>query len=424
MKRYIDILKKCGIETYALTLEKSETVEVFYVKKNLDMRRIRNTEEVRISVYKDVEEDGRKLRGTSTVVFGVSVPDDEIEEKIKAAEYSAGFALNPAYSLHKGEVSKEVTDKSNLMDFSLKDIAEKFVSAAYSADCDREAFINSYELFVAETHKRIVTSEGTDVSYVSRKVNGEFVAQCKEPQDVETYMDFEYGSMALSEMKALVESTLLVTKDRAKATGMPEAGKYDVIISGRYVPTITSFYLERANAALIYPGYSNYKVGDKVQGEEIQGDTLDIMLGVTTPFSDEGIRMIERPLLEEGVLKTIHGSERFCDYLKVPQVSEYEKVILPAGKMSLEDMKNRPCLHVVNFSDFQMDALDGHFAGEIRLAYLYDGKGNVKCVTGGSINGSFLTAQKDIYLSKETQELAYYVGPVAMLIKEVSVAGE
>ena len=71
-----------------------------------------------------------------------------------------------------------------------------------------------------------------------------------------------------------------------------------------------------------------------------------------------------------------------------------------------------------------MDAMDGHFAGEMRLAYLYDGNGNVEAVTGGSINGNFLSAQKDILLSKETMKLYSYEGPKAMLIKDVAVAGE
>ena len=79
---------------------------------------------------------------------------------------------------------------------------------------------------------------------------------------------------------------------------------------------------------------------------------------------------------------------------------------------------------MVNFSDFQMDGLDGHFAGEIRLAYYYDGNGNVECVTGGSVNGSIFDAQGELTFSKETQKLSRFEGPKACMFKNVSVAGE
>lgn len=134
--------------------------------------------------------------------------------------------------------------------------------------------------------------------------------------------------------------------------------------------------------------------------------------------------MIERPLLENGVLKTIHGDQRFTYYLGVEQIGTYNKVSLPAGTVSFADMKKKPALHVVNFSDFQMDPMDGHFKGEIRLAYLTDENGNVECVTGGSINGSIFEAQKQFAFSKEIENLAEYVGPKAVFLKDVQVAGE
>ena len=53
----------------------------------------------------------------------------------------------------------------------------------------------------------------------------------------------------------------------------------------------------------------------------------------------------------------------------------------------MEELKTGPYLHVVRFSDFQMDSFSGHFSGEIRLAYWCDGE-NVIPVTGGAVNGS------------------------------------
>ena len=88
----------------------------------------------------------------------------------------------------------------------------------------------------------------------------------------------------------------------------------------------------------------------------------------------------------------------------------------------MEEMKKTPYLHVVNFSDFQMDEMSGNFGGEIRLAYLFDGE-KVTPVTGGSINGMIVKAQKNFVFSKETQESMDFSGPFAVSMEDVAVAG-
>lgn len=424
MKRYIDIMDKCGIKVYAVTCTEKEIDELFFIKKKLDMKRIEKTAEISMSVYKDMEIDGKKLRGRADIIASASMSDEELIEKIKSADFAAQFVKNPFFKLPAREVSSEVVMESDLNGLSLSEIADKFTEAVYAMDTDSEAFINNLELFVEEAKVHIINSEGTDVSYVKRGVKGEFVAQCKAPQDVETYQNFDFDSLALQDIKELISRTLTMTKDRAKATKMPKAGTYDVIISDKYIPEIISFYPTRAHASLIFPGYSDYKIGDNVQGENVSGELLNITFTPSVPFNGEGIKMIERPLLENGVLKTIHGDQRFTYYLGVEQIGTYNKVSLPAGTVSFADMKKKPALHVVNFSDFQMDPMDGHFKGEIRLAYLTDENGNVECVTGGSINGSIFEAQKQFAFSKEIENLAEYVGPKAVFLKDVQVAGE
>lgn len=98
-------------------------------------------------------------------------------------------------------------------------------------------------------------------------------------------------------------------------------------------------------------------------------------------------------------------------------------MVVNNGTLGLEQMKSGRVLHVVSFSDFNMNSMSGHFAGEIRLAYLYD-NGKVSLVTGGSINGSLIEAQGSMVFSKERYESSLYSGPYAVLIKEIPVSGE
>jgi hypothetical protein len=69
-----------------------------------------------------------------------------------------------------------------------------------------------------------------------------------------------------------------------------------------------------------------------------------------------------------------------------------------------------------------MDIMTGHFGGEIRLAFLYDGE-KVTPVTGGSVNGSILAVQANMLFSKERYQNDEYEGPYAVRIEGVDVAG-
>lgn len=419
MERYINLLKKAGVELYRITKRKNSSVELFFIKKKLDMRRMKEVEKYHIDMF--IDKDGKRAVGTVDFFAGMS--DEEILKLIEEAKYSALFALNKFYELAKKTVSDTVVLESTLNNGTLSEVADKFVEAAYSVDNDKEAFINSLELFVKEDYVRIISSYGTDVSYVKRSVTGEYVAQCKEPQDVETYQGFDFDSLALDDMKALMKETLMITKDRAKATEMPKNGNTDIVISGKYMKTLMEFFVKKAYASYVYQKYSEYEVGKRVQGDEIKGDILNVKFVPDVPFNDEGIEMKERDFINDGTLMLLHGGERFSYYMGVEHVGAYEGVRIPKGTIEMEKMFERPCLHVVNFSDFQVDALSGNFGGEIRLAYYYDGKGNVTPVTGGSINGIMFDAQKDMHFSKEMQELANYSGPQAVLLKDIPVAG-
>nr|MCR5684517.1 hypothetical protein [Lachnospiraceae bacterium] len=155
----------------------------------------------------------------------------------------------------------------------------------------------------------------------------------------------------------------------------------------------------------------------------ITGDFLSITLVPSVPFSDEGTPMIERRLLDRGVLKTYYGNVRFSRYIGTEPTGYYRSIRVDAGSTSVEEMKKQPYLQVVNFSDFQMDDFTGHFGGEIRLAFLFDGE-KVTPVTGGSVNGSIIDTQASMLLSKETQVEDGYEGPLAVCFDNIPVAGE
>ena len=173
---------------------------------------------------------------------------------------------------------------------------------------------------------------------------------------------------------------------------------------------------------MVYARYSTWQRGETVQGETA-GEGVELTLRATAPYSAEGIPMADLPLLHGGRLLAYHGPNRFCRYLEVQPTGSYEKMSCANGSLPFAQLKQGPCLWAVDFSDFQMDAMSGHFGGEIRLAYLIE-DGKVTPVTGGSVNGSILEAQKDLAFSTERYLTARYDGPYALRLRGVSVAGQ
>ena len=95
---------------------------------------------------------------------------------------------------------------------------------------------------------------------------------------------------------------------------------------------------------------------------------------------------------------------------------------MTGGTESEADIRTGDYLEVVEFSDFQCDAITGDIAGEIRLAYLHrDGK--VTPVSGGSVSGSMAEMAKTFRFSKELRQYDNLLIPSVTRLKNVTVTG-
>lgn len=416
-------LEKLGIGAWILTDVTEETAELFFVKKQLDTRRIKDTHKYKVTVYRDETQGETKLRGCTDTEILSSDTAEEIEKKLTDAYFAAQFAYNPYYDLPDAVQAPLVEKTGALAEVPLAESAGKMIEALFAPDNRPDAFLNSAEIFVIRNLTAIRTSEGTDVSYTSAKVKGEYVVQCLEPEDVEMYHSFAYDECDAEALTKQVAESLDFVVDRAKAQKILKSGKYDLILCGEQLAEVLTYYGQRSHAQMLVSHYSTWKPGDAVQGETVTGEKLDLTFCATRPYNDEGIPMKDMSLIREGKLENIHGSTQFCRYLGVAPTGTYSKLRCEnAGTESFADMKKKPCLWAVTFSDFQMDAMSGHFGGEIRLAYLIDGEKAVP-VTGGSINGSILESQADLAFSTDRFTASNYEGPYAVKMKDISVAG-
>lgn len=419
INRIIDMLDLEGIEKFLINKTEKESSELFFIRKDLDTRRKKHITDYNVTVFRDVEKDGNKFLGSARISVYSTMTDPEIREKLKSAYFAAQFAANPYYELVQGD---GIAREDNTVPESTEEAVNVMAKALFSVDTHEDAFINSAEFFAENEHNRIVNSNGIDVSYNKFTIKGEFVTQCALEEDVELYYHFEYDKVNEKALAEKAEEGINAARDRSSAKRCLKSGNYNVILSGENVAEIFNYYSERSDASYIYAKYSDYKVGDTVQGENVSGEKLDLTLEATVPYSSEGIKMSDLKLIEDGVLMAVHGTSRFSQYLGTQPTGAYSKIKLDAGTQTLEEMKKTPYLHVIKFSDFQMDAFTGHFGGEIRLAYLFDGT-SVSKVTGGSVNGIITNAHKNFVFSKERYSDSRYDGPFAVRIENAAVAG-
>ena len=416
-------LARCGISMWRINETVEETAELFFVRKELDTRRTKDVRKYEVTVFRDVDGQpgGEPTRGSTSVKLISAMDDGQIDEELRGAYYAAQFASNPYFELTDPTTAPMIEKTGELAGAPLAQSAGKMARALFAPDRHEDAFINSAELFVSRSAQRILSSEGTDVAYTDAKVSGEFVVQCKQPEDVEIHNDFEYGELDEQALSDKVAEALTFVRDRARAQRILKSGRYDLVLSGNAVVEMLSYYVDRSSAFMVYGHYSTWQNGDDAQGEA-DGERLSLTLQATQPYSAEGIPMADLPLLDSGKLLAYHGPNRFCRYLGVKPTGSYEKVSCANGTVPFEELKKGPCLWAVTFSDFQLDVMSGHFGGEIRLAYLIE-DGKVTPVTGGSVNGSILEAQKDLTFSTQRYVTAKYDGPYAMRLKDVSIAG-
>ena len=96
-------LRELDIPVYDISLEEERSAELFFIRKTLDMRRIKSAVRCSVTVYRDFEADGKKYRGRSVTQIFEGMGLDEIKARLKSALFAAQFVKNPFYELYPGK---------------------------------------------------------------------------------------------------------------------------------------------------------------------------------------------------------------------------------------------------------------------------------------------------------------------------------
>lgn len=428
-----NILQKENIDGYKIIEKKISSEEAFFVKKELDMSRSKDVHHFKVTVYKDFEENGVKYRGSSTFNVEPTMSKAEIKRTVKNGIFAADFVKNEYYELPQIKSEKIENIESKFSQNKLSDWMPKLVEALYKNDNEEKGGINSSEIFLNKNYNRIITSYGVDSSYESYDGSIEFITTWKETkaaEEIELYKMLTFSDYDPDYIADSVKEMLFLAEERAKAKETVKSGKYKLILRGNPVKEVLSYYVNRTNAYNIYNKISTLKLGKSVQGSEVKGDLINLTLDpniknsiYSAPIDKDGLPLSKQEVIKDGKLKLYHGDIRSSYYLKTKPTGEIRNFVIDGGSKNIDDMKSEPYLELVAFSDFQMDSTTGDFGGEIRLGWYFDGEKTIP-VTGGSVNANISDIHDNIFLSKEMQNENGFIGPKAIEMHNVTVAGK
>lgn len=418
------------ISGFKIVEENIEANELFFVRKGLDMDRAKKVQHFKVTVYKNFQEAEVKYTGSSTTEIHPAMNEEEIKRAIAEASFAAGFVKNEYYPLPKPSDIKLQLLESGFSNNPLSYYMPLLTDAVYKADIYEKGGINSTEVFLNKIRTRIINSEGIDVSFESHAGEIEFITDWKEQSDeIELYKDIRFSEPDFEGITTEVEVMINMAKERASASNTPILNDLPVLLTGEPVKEFFAYYYDQASAQYAYNNLSTAKVGENIQGSEAKGDLVSISLNpflenstASAPVDRDGLALSEVNLYNEGILLRYFGDVRHSYYLNCEPTGLIQNFVVKSGSAAQEELRKQPHLELKDFSSFELDTLTGNFAGEIRLGWYFDGVNRVS-VAGGSISGNVNEVQKEMYFSKELQQINNFKGPKTIKLSGVSISG-
>jgi PmbA protein len=409
-----------------------ERRELYLIGHRVDMRRAAMLRRVELTLYRDFQREGQRLRGSATLRVPSGCLKGELERLLERGAEAARWAENPYYPLVQpgaGEPEPPVSAYA-AHPVELERALEPLAAGLFAAEQEIEgACLNSAELFVENVQTRILNSEGLDVGFPSFRGSGELVVEAQGPTgEVELFQELSFAEVRAELLQEEARRLLGLCRDRARASPTLPLGSFPLLLAGEAVPQFFEYYTFHTAAESVYARLARFAVGQSVQGEQVRGDPLTLRLEPylahstsSAPWDADGFPLRPVAPVEEGRLLRYWGPLRYCHYLGVPPTGTLPNLRVLPGSRSLAELRGR-CLEAVSFSDFHLDPVTGDFGGELRLAYQVEEDGSRKPVTGGSVSGR-IGELASLWLSAETQARPGYLGPLGLRLEPVAVTG-
>ena len=425
MKDFIlELLADSAADGWTVRDEVSEGWEFYFIRHNLDQNRIRHTEHITLTVYKK-SDDGKYL-GRASAKLAPTSDRAETKALIDSLTHEAALVKNPVYELMTPAPAVMKADEAEV---DVSRIAEDFICTMKDLPETDGEDINSYEIFVDKITCRYVSSTGIDISYTYPVSQIEVIVNArKDEHEIELYRMFKSGTCDSEGLKEEISKAMQYGKDKLRAKKTPSLGTCDIVLSTDAALEVYEYFTARMSCDMKYMGISDWEIGREV-AEGAVGDKVTVEArrflpnsSANAPYDAEGAPRRDMMIIKDGIAENRYGSRQFSQYLGLEDSFIPGNFAVSGGTSKAEEIRTGRYLEIVEFSDFQVSALNGDIFGEIRLGYLHDGS-QVTAVEGGAVSGTMLDFAKDLQMSTEQKQYNNMLIPEVTRLKGVSITG-
>jgi PmbA protein len=205
-----------------------------------------------------------------------------------------------------------------------------------------------------------------------------------------------------------------------------------VVLSGDALAPLFGAFTYQASAAAAYMKLARLEVGDSIYGDyPVTGDRLSLRANALRPlglgshrFGTDGVPGQDVLLIQDGVLRARHATQRYAQYLGTPATGEPGNTEVAPGATTLDDLlADGPLYQVVGFSAPDVDPITGDFGSEIRLGYEITPQGR-RPIKGGSVSGNVFEAFAGARFASDLVERGEYLGPAGVRFDTLRVSGD
>lgn len=418
----VSLVKEAPCNDYRIVSQHQVSYEAYFVKQDVDILRSKELQTCQVEVFVDTKEGENTYRGSADVTLSEAHSIEEMREKIQEACVLASYVKEPYYPLPKGFEENSQSIQSNL-----KQQLTQIANAIKDCEIKENEVLNSFEIFANETETELLNSQGLHVTYTTCSNYIEIIVNVnREGREVEIYHADTFANKSKEDLQKDIKRILQYGQDKMIASPL-DKDIQRVAICNRDVKGFVSYFLYQLNTYSLYAKMSDAKIGQPFFKESCKGDapTLKVWAkaeGASSnpPCSSEGVKVVDATLLDKGVVRNYVGNNQYGYYLQCDAIPSLHWS-LEGGQYSESELKKSPYLECVEFSDFSVDVMSGDFAGEIRLAYYFDGKERIP-MSGGSVSGNIKKLCSSMYFSKETNCYDGNILPKSIFIDDVNVA--
>ena len=425
MKDFIlELLADSAADGWTVRDEVSEGWEFYFIRHNLDQNRIRHTEHITLTVYK--KSDDGKFLGRASAKLAPTADRAETKALIDSLTHEAALVKNPVYELMTPAPAVMKADEAEV---DVSKIAENFICTMKDLHETDGEDINSYEIFVDKITCRYVSSTGIDISYTYPVSQIEVIVNArKDEHEIELYRMFKSGTCDSEGLNEEISKAMQYGKDKLRAKKTPSLGTCDIVLSTDAALEVYEYFTARMSCDMKYMGISDWEIGREV-AEGAVGDKVTVEArrflpnsSANAPYDAEGAPCRDMMIIKDGIAENRYGSRQFSQYLGLFDSFIPGNFAVSGGTSKAEEIRTGRYLEIVEFSDFQVSALNGDIFGEIRLGYLHDGS-QVTAVEGGAVSGTMLDFAKDLQMSTEQKQYNNMLIPEVTRLKGVSITG-